>query len=362
MSDIKEIDRNTAVTYGNGAGDMEYYSPLEGPFRVCGLIPGFPFRRFPREVTAAVSEQVERLALSTAGGRIRFRTDSQRIAVRARAPARMVFPHMTFVGTSCFDVYVKDERGYMFCTALISDADRPDPFESVVTFTDGGEHDVTLDLPLYDGVAELYIGLDGDAHVREPSPYRNEKPVVFYGSSIVQGGCASRPGNSYEAMISRRFDCDYLNLGLAGRAMGEDPIADYIAGLPMELLVYDYDYNAPDAAHLEKTHERFFLRIREKRPELPILIVSRTNRPVFPDGERENAARRDVIRRTYENALIRGDKKTAFIDGETIFDAAKAIGASPYDCTVEGCHPNDRGFACMAYVIGEKAAGMLNWK
>ncbi|MBQ7160651.1 MAG: hypothetical protein IJR90_02980 [Clostridia bacterium] len=362
MNKIKEIDKNTAVTYLDGDTGLRYHSPLDPPFRLYGVLPEFPLRRFPRKVTAKVNEFVERLALSTAGGRVRFRTDSHKIAVRAVTPDQMLFPHMTFVGTSCFDIYLRDERGYVFSTSFITESGRPERFQSAVCFTGDGMRDITIDLPLYDGVSELTIGLDPGARIEEAAPYRSEKPIVFYGSSIVQGGCASRPGNSYQGMISRRFDCDYINLGLAGRAMGEDAIAEYAASLPIELFVYDYDYNAPDAAHLEKTHERFFLKFREARPDVPVIIASRTNRAPEAAGDADNLARREVIRRTYENALKRGDRKVAFIDGQAIFDAAKLIGASPFDCTVEGCHPNDLGFACMAKVFGDAIADILGWE
>ena len=110
------------------------------------------------------------------------------------------------------------------------------------------------------------------------------------------------------------------------------------------MLVYDYDHNAPDADALQKTHERFFLRVREQCPLLPIILVSAADRSF---GEQDRKARRDVIYKTYSNAVQRGDRNVYFVDGATIYSAAGAD-----FCTVDNTHPNDLGFWCMAQAIG----------
>lgn len=111
--------------------------------------------------------------------------------------------------------------------------------------------------------------------LKQAPKYAVKKPVVYYGSSITQGACASRPGNCYESILSRRLDCDYINLGFSGSAKGEDAIVDYIIGLDMSVFVMDYDYNAPTPEHLEKTHSKMFKAIRAEHPTLPIIIMPR---------------------------------------------------------------------------------------
>lgn len=127
-------------------------------------------------------------------------------------------------------------------------------------------------------------------------------------------------------------------------------MAEYIATLPMSAFVMDYDYNAPDVRHLQKTHEPFFKTIRNAHPTLPVLMVSR------PEANRnaENRKRFAVIRRTYENALNSGDKNVYFLDGSTFF------ADSPYDDpTVDGIHPTDYGFYLMAKGMEETLRKML---
>ena len=184
------------------------------------------------------------------------------------------------------------------------------------------------------------LGLPPQAQLLPGRTPQTEKPVVFYGSSVTQGACASKAGSCYTTLLARRLDAAQINLGFSGNAKGEEVIARYIASLDMSLFVYDYDYNAPSVEHLQATHEPFFRIIREAQPELPIVMVSRTG------GGKRSAdmdARREVILKTYHNALEAGDRKVWFVNG------ADLLGDTDLDlCSVDGAHPTDIGFLRMA--------------
>ncbi len=201
-------------------------------------------------------------------------------------------------------------------------------------------HELTLNFPLYSEVKELYIGLDEHGDHKKAPEYTYTLPIVYYGSSITQGGCASRPGNSYPAMISRELDWDYLNLGFSGNAKGEPEIAEYIGSLDMSMFVLDYDHNAPTPDHLRNTHGAMFRKIRSVYPDIPILILTMPRKnPRQADELRE---REQIIRATYEKAQAEGDRNVYFLSGtELLGEAAQAA-------TVDNCHPNDIGFYYMA--------------
>lgn len=361
---IEEVDRNLAVKGTVGDAELSFWDVRRPPFTVYGLLPGEPgetFRRLPRQVAEQTSPGVLHLHTNTAGGRVRFRTDSSCVAIRVKMPGKCLMSHMPFLGSSGFDLYLTENGKCCYEASLVPPIDRGDGYESLVRFPDRTMRDITINFPLYDSVAELLIGTEPEAKLQAGGTYRNEKPVIFYGSSITQGGCASRPGNSYQAVISRMFNCDYRNLGFSGNARGEAAMAEYIAQQPMELFFMDYDYNSPSPEHLATTHEPFFLTIREKNPDLPIILASKTDKPRSPKEEREAEERRKVICTTYENALRRGDRNVRYIDGRTVFSAFEAQGLAADSCTVDDCHPNDLGFFCMAQVFGREIGSMLGW-
>lgn len=355
---ISEIDRNLAVPNALNLPDAVFFDVKEAPIAVCGLWQvekGKKFLRMPQEVADSTNEGVRELNAHTAGGRIRFRTNSPYIALKAVMPDNPTMPHITMVGQSGFDLYVSDAGQYAYCGSFIP-GNRHHGYEQSRP-TDGQMHTYTIHMPLYDSVEEVYIGLARGAELEAPEAYRYTRPVVYYGSSITQGGCASRPGNTNAAMLCRYFDCPQHNLGFSGNGKGEIGIARYIASLPMTALVMDYDHNAPSAAHLERTHLPFVQAILASQPDLPVLIATR---PDFSNGDpADNAVRREAVRRSYETLKAQG-ASCAFIDGETLFD-----GPFSDNCTVDGCHPNDLGFYRMAMkmlpplrrlILGEETA------
>ena len=339
MKKISDIDKNFQIK-NIGKDDIEFFDIKETPFKIYGVFfENGKFRRMPEEVAKSVNVGVRALHANTAGGRVRFVTDSPYVAIYAKLPWVGKMPHIPLTGSAGFDLYVNNS----YFKTFIPPFDIEDGFEGVIDFATSEKREITINFPLYSDVSEFFVGVSKDSLLAEPMPYKHEKPVVFYGSSITQGGCASRPGMAYESIVSRRFDADYLNLGFSGSAKGEDEIAEYIKNLNMSVFVYDYDYNAPTTEHLEKTHEKMFKAIRESNPDLPVIMMSRP-KYFLTDEEKE---RFSIIEKTYLNALEKGDKNVYLIDGKTLMRDARDEG------TVDGCHPNDWGFASMAKAVGD---------
>lgn len=343
MSSISQIDPNFKVETKLQEEGLHFYNVKQLPFQIYGVFyEDGKFRRLPESVARSVSEGVHRLYANTAGGRVRFRTDSPYVAIHAKMSEITKMPHITLSGSAGFDMYTSEGED-RYVKTFMPPYDMVDGYESVIAFKTPGMHEVTINFPLYSEVSELYIGLHEEAFVGEGKTYKPGKPIVYYGSSITQGGCASRPGNAYESIISRRLNVDHINLGFSGSAKAEDEIAQYIARLDMSVFVYDYDHNAPTVEYLKKTHEKMFRIIREAHPELPIVMMSM---PKYYLTEPEEA-RRAVIETTYRNALENGDQNVYFLDGKTLMAMAGDEG------TVDNCHPTDLGFMSMAEALGD---------
>lgn len=337
---IAEIDKNLAVDKSIDKTGLVFSDIDSPPFRIYGVRrDGNDYIRLPKDITRAISPALYNLSLNTAGGRIRFNTDSCRIALIATYSSIYFAPHMPLTGAAGFDVY----DGERYAATLVPPVNFDNKaYESVMSFADKKMRTVTVNMPLYSSPMKVYIGIDEGSRLEAAPDYTVEAPVVYYGSSITQGGCASHPGSAYQGYISRKLDANFINLGFSGNGKAEPTVAAYIASLNMSAFVSDYDHNAPTPEYLEETHERLFLTVREAQPDLPVLFVSK------PDYRHDAVSdkRYAIIETTYENALRRGDKNVYLIHGRSFF-ADSPEGLEPM---VDGCHPTDLGFR----IMGEK--------
>ena len=358
---IEDIDRNFIVETDITEPDLVWFNIKEEPFKIYGV--EFEegegrYTRMPKAAAELVSPGVVSARKLPSGGRVRFKTDSSYIAIKAVQKNVAPTSHMTWLGHSGFDLYHKKGGKDVYYFSFMPPIGITEGYSSGKK-TDGKYTDYTINFPLYDGVFELYVALKKGARLNAPTPYREEKPVVFYGSSITHGGCASRPGNTYPAMISRELDTHFINLGFSGKAKGEPGMADYVASLDMSAFVLDYDHNTPSEQNLIDTHEPFYKKVRAAHPDIPIIMVTAPNTRLQGNvnyaGRGFLYNRREIIRKTYENAVAAGDKNVYFIDGYTLF------GGKHWDsCTVDGTHPNDLGFYRMSQVIGKVLKKALN--
>ena len=348
MSDIAKIDKNFKVETKIEKTDIKFISALDKCFDIYGVMnTNGEFHRMPRSVALATNDGVIRLNEHTAGGRIRFKTNSRYVAINAEvSESQGKMAHITMVGSSGFDMYLIEDGKAVYFKSFLPVHNFESHFEQIVEFPDNTERDILIHMPLYNMCKNLYIGIQNTAYVNNGSKYKHETPIVFLGSSITQGGCASRPGNAYENFVSRYFDTDFINLGFSGSCRGEQSICDYIPTLNMSIFVLDYDHNAPSAEHLENTHEHLFKEFRKVQPDTPVIIMSMTDIPRTAAAVQNTYRRRDIVKRTYDNAIAAGDKNVYFIDGQEVF---KIAGGE--DCTVDGCHPNDLGFWCMSRAL-----------
>lgn len=328
---------------------LKWFSPNEPPFGLAGF-PWFAsdrvYRRLPVKPAHTLPSAVNTLADCTAGGQIRFRSDTERVAVRVTLSRAADMAHMPATGQCGFDLYVGDGVAQRFYG--VSKYDHHQCAYEVLLF----EHlqkDVrsfTINFPLYVGVTRVDVGLSPGARVWAPAPVAAKTKIVVYGTSIVQGGCASRPGMAYTNILSRRLNREVINLGFSGNGRGEPEVARLVADIPKPgLFVLDYDANSPSSEHLRTTLPEFIRILRTRHARVPILVVSRI---AFAHDAVQKVDHQGRERRRRAQAAVvaaerrRGDRHIAFLDG------TKLIGDSDADCTVDGVHPTDLGFERMA--------------
>ena len=303
------------------------------------------FSRFSKEIAEKVSPGVAIQSQFSAGGRLRFKTNSKNIALRLDIPLMEVeigFDLYRFENGS--DKYCGTFRkGESFLAQGSYDTD-------LLSIPEGNGTSFTLNFPPYAQISSVQIGIDEDASFSVGDKYCNSKPVVIYGSSITHGAYASRAGMTYPAQISQKYNIDFYNFGFGGNAKGEQEMYNFLASLEMSAFVSDLDHNLYDPGQLEARHLPLYTTIREKHPDVPYVIITR---PDYHKNPKRYQPRMDIIKKTYDYALSKGDKNVYFIEGRTLY------GDDFHNCTKDGTHPNDLGFYRMASVIGPVVAKAL---
>lgn len=348
---IQDVDKNfKQEEVALSANNKIFQIPCE-PFELYGVYfdeETDRFVRMPTNIAENINESVKILHSNTAGGRLRFSTDSKTITLQVTWPNISLGNKMPISGHSGFLIQEETKGEPQMFKLLCPEFESHKGFTASAKLKGGKLRNYTLWFPSYNDVSSLTILLDPDAEVAAGLPHRDQLPILYYGSSITQGGCASRPDNCYQGHIYRWSNLDFINLGFSAGALGEQEMAEYAATIPCSIFVCDYDHNARSSEHLEKTHYNFYKTYRQKNPTTPIIFMT------SPDFYAGDIKRLEAIRSTYTRAKDNGDTNVYFIDGRELL-----AGQDVAQCTVDGIHPNDLGFYRMAKRLYEVVEPLL---
>ena len=314
------------------------------------------YDRLPSNVTARVNNGVRSMKSHTAGMQFRFRTASKKLVFRWRpTSSRLSLAHMPATGVSGIDVYRFDEtrKRWMFvATGKINNARNGARLE--VKWRPGEA--CLVNLPLYNGIASFSLGVDPGTGV-EPLGKRAsgiEKPVVFYGTSITHGGCASRPGMAFVNIVGRELDVPVVNLGFSGSGVMEFEMSELLARIDASCYVLDCLWNMGSVKgqsrigrNVEGNYEPFIRNLRAKRPDVPIVMAEMSD--VFGGGPNPKDL---FVRALYEKLVKEGWKNLVYLPKEEMYSADG-------EGTVDGVHPNDAGMQTMAAAFGKAVAAAL---
>lgn len=299
------------------------------------------FDRLPARAQKSVRDAVWSLSRHSAGMLVRFETDSPAISARYRLlSANLALPHMPATGVSGLDLYARDSRGRDRWLSVARPTAQ-DVDAKLVTDVDppsGGPRLYTIYLPLYNGVESLEVGVNSGAVFRPVAP-RREPPLLFYGTSIMHGACASRPGMAIPAILGRRFGCPTINLGFSGNGRMEAEVGALIGELDARAYIIDCLPNLSPDLVAERT-EPLVRQLRQAKPETPILLVedrSFTSAPFLKSHRERHAGNRAALRKAYESLTAAGVRKLGYLSGEDLL-------GDDGEGSTDGSHPSDLGF------------------
>lgn len=299
-----------------------------------------PFDRFPAKAEKTVRGAVWGLSRHSAGLCVRFMTDAREIHAKWElTSARLEMNHMPATGVSGLDLYVKTKDGQWRWLAV----GRPGAQTNQARLVGNipvGTREYMLYLPLYNGVTEVEIGVPESARLMKAAPRESGlKPIVFYGTSITQGGCASRPGMVHTAILGRWLDAPVINLGFSGNGRMEPEVAELIAELDSSVIVLDCLPNI-SAGDVTARTARCVEIIRQRHPKTPILFVedrSYTDSFLIESKRVRNETSRAALKAEFEKLKAAGDTNLYYLEGEHLL-------GDDGEGTVDSSHPTDLGF------------------
>ena len=303
------------------------------------------FDRLPARARGVVREAVWNLSRHSAGMMVRFQTDATSIhADYAVTSKNLAMPHMPATGVSGLDLYARDDDGSWKWVAVV----RPTAQQMTTKLVDGlrpGTREYAIYLPLYNGTESLRIGVLKSDRFKPLAP-RDQKPIVFYGTSITHGACASRPGMPHPAILGRRLDRPVINLGFSGNGRMEKEVGQYLIELDPQVYVIDCLPNMTANQITERT-EPLVKQLRAEHPEVPIVLVedrTYSSSWIRPSQQQRNKTSREAFKAAYQRLLDAGTDLLHYVDGESLL-------ASNRDDTTDGSHPSDLGFFNQANAI-----------
>jgi lysophospholipase L1-like esterase len=291
-----------------------------------------PWDRLPARAKAIVPPAVWNLSKNTAGVCVRFVTDAREIHADWDGGEGMW--HMPPSGVSGLDLYERTTAGgWSYVATGIPKKDRT--VCRIVGDRPGFETEYLVFLPLYASVTDLKLGFPPAAKVaaaqRRPA---GQKPIVFYGTSITQGGCASRAGMSHPAILARRLDREVINLGFSGSGKMEPALADLVAGIDASVYVLECLPNMTMELVGERI-EPFVRRLRRDHPATPILLVENVVKPT-------DAPQNEALRKVRDRLVADG------VTGVHHLASTDCLHTGGEEGTVDGVHPTDLGFVRIA--------------
>lgn len=289
----------------------------------------------------------------SAGLAISFKTNSKSIYAKWTTDSKWTSAGLTPVAHRGLDLYIKKMGKWQFAGAAKPKSGSQESKAKIIDNLGGEELECLLYLPIYSEIKKLSIGVERGSSIKAgDDPFK--KRILVYGSSIVQGAGASRPGMAYTSRLSRATGLNFLNLGTAAVAKMEKTVAEMIANIDADAYLLDC---VPNSSPKEIRERAAFLitRIREKHPNAPIIVMQSViresgyfNKQLGEKVKQQNIA----IKEEVQKLLDKGIDKLYFI-------AADDFLGKDHEGTVDGTHPNDLGFDRMIEVIQPRLQDIL---
>ncbi len=320
-----------------------------------------PYWRLPANLKDSCRPDLWNRQQCSAGIAVRFATDSRSIGVKYSLLFNAHMLHMADTGIKGTDLYILEGDSVWRHV----NTNRPrivnDSLKLVeatyVSNLDGAMHEYMIYMPLYDGVENLYVKVDKDARITpgNPAVIDSSRKIMAYGTSILQGGCASRTGMAATNIIGRELNAEVVNLGFSGEGKMDSYIASTFAAMDdVDLFLLDPIPNCTEMMCDTLTYG-FVKILRDARPDVPIVMVEG---PIYPYARYDSffgkylPAKNAAYRRNYDRLKAENPANLYYVDSVNL-DGVEDDG------TVDGIHLTYLGFKYYAEKLYPVLAPLL---
>ena len=338
------------IIYSSNFDDIEYFGEesfiLEGTDIPASLKENM-YDRLPASYKEIVREPVWDLSKNSAGLSIRFLSNSSVITAKWELLNNLSMDHMPDTGIKGIDLYYKNNNEWQYINT-----GRPMGFNNEYRLVDNMDNELReykIFLPLYDVLKNIEIGIDNSSFIRKPGK-SEKKPIIFYGTSITQGACASRPGMAHTNIISRKLDRNVINFGFSGNGRMEQPISELISESDPAFYVIECMPNMYPSDMVTSNTIPLVDKIRNKHPNTPIILVDLFTSPLTvldKNADKGTYEMNNALKTEYEKMISNGYNNIIYLE------TSNALG-NDFEGTVDAVHFTDLGFMRYSNFLIEK--------
>jgi hypothetical protein len=356
-------DKSPAATLSWGGDGVRYVDAtlLSIRGRAFTDTPG-PYARLPASAQGVVRDAVWALSLQSAGVVVAFASDSPTLWLEYAAAAPFEpMPHFSAMGVGGMDLYAwdNDTSLYRFVATVTlpygeSKYSGPLTPAGVAVGKLGLEQRWLLYMPTYNSPANVsgavMVGVEAGAMIRADDPFPGRGTgdgIVWYGTSILQGGVNMRPGNIFTSVVSRGLGREVFNFGFSGNGKMELTVAEFLTRVPAAVIIVDCMWNM-DAGLVNSSAVPLVDYLRKNgHSRTPIVLAEGLpfgRNWAVPAQAAFQTAENAALRAAYELLVAGGDSAVFYVTTEELFSA----GSVEDSATASGLHPTDAGMYDMA--------------
>lgn len=280
-----------------------------------------------------------------------FVTDSPFIYVKTDYANPANGANITGVSSRGYDLYIKKDGKWLWAGANAPSWRHLDEEVRIVVNMEEKEHECLMYLPTFSEENSILIGTKAGSSIRPAAPPFRHR-VGLFGSSYMHGASTSRSGMAVPAQLTRMTGIQILSIACSGNSKLQPYYADALREADVDAYIFD-SFSNPDAKMIKERLFPYIEKIREKKPDTPIIFISSIYR------ERNNFNTKSYKDEMAKMQMADSLMKIACKKYNDVYFVRSDASTPGHNHQVDGVHPDDYGYECWAESIRKPIVRIL---